>query len=119
MIWVGNPAPPRPTMPLSRTALRKDALSVISGICISSDSFCSLSHLISTALQTFPFAILKSLIAVTVPDTPECTGTEKNASVSPIFCPAETVSPTLTSGLHGAPIFISIGIFTDSGSGRF
>jgi hypothetical protein len=40
----------------------------------------------------------------TVPDTPEWTGTLKNASESPIFCPTFTASPFLTSGVQDAPM---------------
>ena len=49
--------------------------------------------------------------------TEEWTGTDIKASVSPIFCPTETISPGFTCGTQAAPIFMSIGIVTFGGKG--
>jgi hypothetical protein len=48
-------------------------------------------------------------MSTTRPETVECTGDDKNACVSPIFCPTCTVSPMATVGSQGAPMCCTMG----------
>ncbi len=53
--------------------------------------------------------------AMTLPETDECTGADTGASFEPMSWPIFTVSPTLTTGLFGAPICWIIGSTTTGG----
>ena len=72
---------------------------------------------ITTALHLSPPAVMKSSMAVTVPETLEWIGAERKALLSPMSCPTVTVSFTFTSGSQGAPICWIMGITTLSGTG--
>ena len=56
LMWVGKPAPPSPTAPLSRIAFTKPARSENTGGFTSGETVCLPSGSISTALQVLPLA---------------------------------------------------------------
>ena len=116
-MWVGRPAPPRPTHPEMRTASQKLRLSRTFGGITCSLTACSPSGSMTTALQSLPFKSRCSSTAVTVPETGEWIGAAMSFTVSPMKSPTLTLSPFLTIGRQGAPMPISIGTVIFSGSG--
>ena len=116
---VGNVAPPRPTMPLSPTALtisagvRASASSAVSGA--GSVSCASVSGVMIIASCHCPWGVWTWSSFLTVPVTGECTGAPTNPPASAIICPRCTVSPALTSGLEGAPMACESGSASSAG----
>ena len=117
LMWVGNPAPPRPTRPQARTALIRSSRLFTTGGARSGQGVWSLSVVMTTLLHLSPPGVINSSMAVTVPETLEWIGADRNASVSPSSCPTVTVSFTFTRGSQGAPMCWIMGITTLSGTG--
>ena len=105
----GNAAPPMPTTPAFRIVSKIS--SAVSGNSLGSAVVSWKSFSITTARDCPKVGCGLCSMATTVPETDACTGTHK-PSPSPIFCPHNTWSPTLTSGVQGFPICCCIGITT-------
>ena len=115
---VGKPAPPRPTMPLARTASRKSCIvSSFGGWSVGSGS-CLPSAAMTTVCMSFPPEPTCWPIFLTVPETLAYTGADTKPPALPISWPTLTLSPGLTTGMAGAPMCMDIGISTVSGMGR-
>ena len=118
LTWVGNVAPPKPTMPASRTASRSfsapasSARGARDGSHSSRPSFSRI-----TAATRRPPAMMRGWMPLTLPETDACTAALTKPSGAPIFCPRYTRSPGLTSGLQGAPACWSSGIAASAGAG--
>ena len=101
---VGNPAPPMPTMPASRTRStisEGDASSGRGGSRFFS-YLPSFSTTICSALA--PEATGSFTTPLTVPETGECTAAESPGAGSAKSCPSSTLSPAATTAFAGAPI---------------
>ena len=117
LIKVGNPAPPKPTSPdLRIAAIKSSRLSTTGGLTDSS-TVCCPSHAMTIVCVRTPLELMKSSMAVTVPDTLEWIGTLINASESASNWPTLTSSLTFTVGVHGVPICCKSGIVTLAGTG--
>ena len=104
--WLGNVAPPIPTIPASFMIPTISSLLKSSnwpfGWTLSCNS--SLKSFSITTHWAEPPGTSCCSIAITLPDTEEWTLHETKPCCSPIFCPNFTSSPTSTIGLAGAPI---------------
>ena len=78
LMWVGNPAPPRPTSPEARTAFRKSSRDSTTGGRTLSCTRCSPSESMTRALVVRPPGSSRVVTADTVPDTLACTGADTN-----------------------------------------
>ena len=111
LTWVGNPAPPIPTIPAFLTASRISSLEErfqsIRGLYLTSSSRKSFSMMMLLTIS--PVTTRLGSIAFTVPDTDEKTGAETNPPASAIIWPLKTLSPLFTIGLAGAPMCCDTG----------
>ncbi len=116
--WVGKAAPPKPTMPASRTSRRISSADGSRPAGTSRRvSCCSSAVLMTIANWRVPVKCGRGSTATTTPAPGACTGAEMKASASPIFWPARTASPLLTSGRQGAPVCWLSGTINSGGSG--
>ena len=76
------------------------------------------SFSMTTFVTGVPIALRRVTMARTVPETLAWTGHPSPPATSPSFCPIFTLSPTLTTGVAGAPICWESGMETLAGSGR-
>ena len=109
---MGNPAPPRPTIPASFTMLRISSFDRPDGSLSSpTPSTVLYSPSFSTTMEgtIAPLAIRLGSMAFTVPETEAITFAEMKPPASPIFWPASTWSPFATRGFAGAPMCCDIG----------
>ncbi len=89
--WVGNPAPPSPTMPAVRAAAVSSFLVVMGGGGAMAGSFSILpSDSTTTAWVSCPPEIMTEVISATVPETEACTGALTAALLSPTTVPTKT-----------------------------
>ena len=114
---VGKPAPPIPTRPEARTARKKSSRLFTFGGSTPSNRRISPSDSIVTLCTRAPEGNVHSPMADTLPEMEAWIGALMNLSLSPIICPTETESPTLTTGVQGAPMCCCMGRMTRSGEG--
>ena len=117
LTWVGKPAPPTPTRPQAWIAASSPALSLTTGGTQAGSTVCFPSALMATAVAMTPLTMRMGATSSTVPDTLACTLALTKPPALPISVPTRTVSPFLTTGSAGAPMCISMGMITCSGTG--
>jgi len=126
LTWVGNAAPPIPTMPAARMRSLIASSSRVSGSVSSSTPSAQASSpslSMTTARVARPRGWGRSSTATTLPDTLAWTGAETNrlgleGSGSPTTWPIRTASFFFTVGAHGTPMCCDMGSTTSAGAGR-